>query len=88
MIVSFVFEHEEPILLLSVDLSLDLYGAGVDLLGFIEVFENAGPLQIFCGYRRDIHKSYGAVLAGIQKFAFCYVVGVGFLYIIRSDIYR
>ena len=37
VVVGFVLKEEQPVLILAVDVALDLDGAGVDLLGLVEV---------------------------------------------------
>ena len=57
MIVSLVLEIEKPILLPSVDINGDDYRAGVDLLRFLLIVEEALLLQYLRGYGRDVHET-------------------------------
>ena len=56
MIVRLILEHENPVLDAAVGFDLDFHGAGVYLLGFVEIFQNAGLLQVFRGEGRHIHE--------------------------------
>ena len=56
VIVRLVLEKEQPVLRLAVDIHLDLDGAGVDLLRFVELFEHPALFQHFCGERADVHQ--------------------------------
>ena len=57
MIVSLVLEIEKPILLPSVDINGNDYRAGVDLLRFLLIVEEALLLQYLRGYGRDVHET-------------------------------
>ena len=56
MIVCFVLEEVEPILLFAVHIHLHLHGAGVDLFGFVEVREDALALEPFRADRAHVHE--------------------------------
>ena len=56
VVVRLVLEEEKPGLLLSVGLDGDLYGAGVDLLRFVELREKAFALQISHTGGGDVHE--------------------------------
>ena len=56
VIMRFVLEEVEPILLFAVHIYLHLYSAGIDLLGFIEVREDALALEPFRADRAHVHE--------------------------------
>ena len=55
-----VFEHQEPVLCLSVHLRRDMDGAGVDLLALIQLRKLAPPFQGLCTDGGDVHEGLGA----------------------------
>ena len=63
MVVRLVFEEEEPVLILSVHIHRNLYGAGVDLFRLIQTSELAGVLEVFCTDRTHVHKGNGTLIA-------------------------
>ena len=56
MQVGFVLEEEQPVLLLAVHITLDLDGAGVDLLALVQILEDAALLQGLGGNGAGIHQ--------------------------------
>ena len=63
MVMGLVLEQEQPVLILAVHVALDLDGAGVDLVGLVEVFQNALLLQLFGTDGGKVHHAAGLVLA-------------------------
>ena len=59
VVVGFVLEEKEPGLFLSVRLNLDFDGAGVDLLGLVELRELSGLFEVSYGEGRYVHKADG-----------------------------
>jgi len=62
VVVGLVLEQEQPILVLAVDVALDLDGAGVDLLGLVEVLQDALLLQLLGADGGKVHHAAGLVL--------------------------
>ncbi len=81
---SLVFEHEQPVLQVSVNVNLDLYGAGVDLLGFVKVFQNTVLFKLFSGDRGNVHKGDGFA-APAKLFADVKVLLIGFSDVVGVD---
>ena len=54
-----VLEHEQPVLLLAVHLGGDVDGAGVDLLGFVQLGEQASLLQGLGADGGQVHQGLG-----------------------------
>ena len=63
VVVGFVLEEEEPVLVLAVDVDLHFHGAGVDLFRFVEMLEDALALQVLGADRAHVHQAHGAVVA-------------------------
>ena len=63
VVVGLVLEEEEPVLVVPVDVHLDLDGAGVDLLGLVEVLELAGCLKVLGADGAHVHEADGLLLA-------------------------
>ena len=84
VVMGLVFEHEQPVLQISVNVHLDLYGAGVYLLGFVQVFQDAVLFQLFCGNCGNVHKSDGFA-ASAKLFADVYILFIGFSDVVRID---
>ena len=57
-----VLKEEEPVLILAVHIALDLDGAGVDLLGFVQILEDALLLQLLGTDGGKIHHAAGLLL--------------------------
>ena len=57
MVVRFVFEHHGIFFGLAVELDVDVYRAGVNLLRFVEVVQPAVLFKLFCAYRRNVHEA-------------------------------
>ena len=53
-----VLEQEQPVLVVAVHIHLHLDGAGVDLLGFVEVLQNAVLLEPLRADRAHIHQTH------------------------------
>ena len=58
-----VLEEEEPVLVGAVDVHLDLHGAGVDLLGLVQVLEDALGLEVLGADGAHVHKADGLAVA-------------------------
>ena len=63
VVVGLVLEEEEPVLVLPVDVDLDLDGAGVDLLGLVEVRELARVLEPLGADGAHVHEADGLGVA-------------------------
>jgi len=61
--VGLVLEQEQPVLVLAVHVALDLHGAGVDLVGLVEVLQDALLLQLLGTDGSQIHHAAGLALA-------------------------
>ena len=59
---SLVLEEEQPVLLLAVDIALDLDGAGVDLVGLVQILEDALLFQLLGTNGGQVHHAAGLVL--------------------------
>ena len=62
MVVGLVLEQEQPVLILTVHIALDLDGAGVDLVGLVQIFQDALLLQLLGTDGGKIHHAAGLVL--------------------------
>ena len=88
VVVGFVFEHQKPVFFVSVNVHLDLYRAGVDLLTLVEVFHKACFFELFCADAGKVHKSYRLVCpACIEIFSGVDVICECISYIIRMNVY-
>ena len=56
VVVGLVLEHEQPVLIVAVHERLDLDRAGVDLLGFVDIFEVAALLEHLGTCGRNVHQ--------------------------------
>ena len=63
VVVGLVFEEEQPVLVLAVDVALDLHGAGIDLLRLVEVLQDALLFQFLGTDGGQVHHAAGLVLA-------------------------
>ena len=63
VVVGLVLEEEQPVLEGAVDVNLDLDGAGVDLLGLVEVLELAGVLEPLGADGAHVHEAHGLGVA-------------------------
>ena len=63
MVVGLVLEQEQPVLILTVHIALDLDGAGVDLVGLVQIFQDALLLQLLGTDGGKVHHAAGLVLA-------------------------
>ena len=55
VVVRLIFEKQQPRLCFPVDFHVDLHGAGIDLVGFVELFKLSCLFQRLCRKCRDIH---------------------------------
>ena len=62
MVVRLVLEEEQPVLILTVDVNLDLDGAGVDLLAFVEAREDALALEVLRTDGAHVHEANGLLV--------------------------
>ena len=78
VVVGLVFKLQQPVLLLAVDVDLDLDRAGVDLLGLVQVLEQALLLEGFGADGGQVHQGHRLVLARVDGLAQLeiFVVGV------------
>ncbi len=53
---SLVLEHEDPVLELTVNIDLDLNGAGIDLLALIEIGHKTVGFELLCSDSTEIHE--------------------------------
>ena len=80
MIVCLVLEADEPVLRLSVDLHRNNDGAGVDLVGNIQILQLALGAEPLHAHQSDIHKAGELVAAaGIDLSRICLVHFKSFL---------
>ena len=78
MVVRLVLEHDEPIFLLAADVRLDDDAAGVDLLGLVEVIEQALLAQRLGADDGDVHQRDRAVRRlAVERIAVFLVLAVG-----------
>ena len=66
VVVRFVFEHEQPVLLLAVDVDLDFHGTGVDFLAFVQLAEQTLRPQRLRADHGQVHQRHRLVLAGVK----------------------
>ena len=66
VVVSFVFEHQQPFFLFAVDVHIDFYAASVDFFAFIKALELACAFEIFCTDCCKVHQCYGTVTCRVQ----------------------
>ena len=74
-----VLEEEQPVLILAVDVALDLDGAGIDLLGLVEVLQDALLLQLLGTDGGQVHHAAG-LLGTAQILAHGHVAVKGLLH--------
>ncbi len=63
VVVRLVLEQEQPVLVLAVDVHLHLHGAGVYLLGLVQVLEDALALQVLRANGAHVHQADGLLVA-------------------------
>ena len=63
MVVGFVLEQEQPILIMAIHINLYLDGAGVDFFGFIKILQNAVLLEPLRADGAHIHEAYRLFVA-------------------------
>ena len=56
VIMGFVFEHQQPVLLLAINRSGNMYGAGVYFLAFVKLRQQAALFKHLCAYGSNVHK--------------------------------
>ena len=61
MVVCLVLEHQQPILILTIDFSGNMDGAGVDLFAFVQLGQQAAFLQGLCTDGGNIHQRLGTL---------------------------
>ena len=87
MVVGFVFEHQQPILIFAVNINGDLNGASVDLFGFVQISQFAVCFQSFCADGSQIHEADRFVSANVEFFTELEVFVVGIFDVVAVDIY-
>ena len=70
-----VLEHEEPVLVLAVNVDLDADGACVDLFAFVEILQDTILLELFRSEGSDIHQAQRLVVSA-KLVAVCLVFSV------------
>ena len=63
MVVGFVLEQEQPILIMAIHINLHLDSAGVDFFGFVKILQNTVLLEPLRADGAHIHKAYGLFVA-------------------------
>ena len=63
MVVGLVLKEEQPVLVLAIDIDLHLDGAGVDLLGLIDISHDAGLLKVLGADGAHVHEADGLGVA-------------------------
>ena len=63
VVVGLVLKQEQPVLLLAVDIDLHLDGAGVDLLGLVDIGHDAGLLKVLGADSAHVHEADGLGVA-------------------------
>ena len=63
VVVGFVLEQEQPILIMAIHINLHLDGAGVDFFGFVKILQNTVLLEPLRADGAHIHKAYGLFVA-------------------------
>ena len=63
MVVGLVLKQEQPVLVLAVDIDLHLDGAGVDLLGLVDIGHDAGLLKVLGADGAHVHEADGLGVA-------------------------
>ena len=63
VVVRFVLEQEQPILLFAIHIHLHLDGAGVDFLGFVKVLQNPLGLEVLGADRANVHEAHRLAVA-------------------------
>ena len=63
VVVGLVLEQEQPVLVLAVDIDLHLDGAGVDLLGLVDIGHDAGLLKVLGADGAHVHEADGLGVA-------------------------
>ena len=63
VVVGLVLKEEQPVLVLAVDIDLHLDGAGVDLLGLVDIGHDAGLLEVLGADGAHVHEADGLGVA-------------------------
>ena len=63
VVVGLVLKEEQPVLVLAIDIDLHLDGAGVDLLGLIDISHDAGLLKVLGADGAHVHEADGLGVA-------------------------
>ena len=63
MVMRFILEQHQPILVPAVNIDLDIDRTGVYLIRFIKIFKIAAALESLCGDACKVHKAYGLFIA-------------------------
>ena len=63
VVVGLVLKQEQPVLVLAVDIDLHLDGAGVDLLGLVDIGHDAGLLEVLGADGAHVHEADGLGVA-------------------------
>ena len=63
VVVGLVLKQEQPVLVLAVDIDLHLDGAGVDLLGLVDIGHDAGLLKVLGADGAHVHEADGLGVA-------------------------
>ena len=76
----FIFKQQEPWLFHTIGFHFDLYRAGVDLFGFIQLFQKPFLPQILRCQRSDIEQAHRFLT--VHLFPDGKILLIGFLYIL------
>ena len=79
MVMSLVLEHNQPFLILAVDISIYYYTAGIDFLGLVQILQLALLSQCLHANNSQIHQGNIPVLASIELLAVSQVLIIGLL---------
>ena len=63
VVMGLVLKEEQPVLVLAIDIDLHLDGAGVDLLGFVDIGHDAGLLKVLGADGAHVHEADGLGVA-------------------------
>ena len=63
VVVGLVLKEEQPVLVLAIDIDLHLDGAGVDLLGLVDIGHDAGLLEVLGADGAHVHEADGLGVA-------------------------
>ena len=78
MVVSFVLEHQQPVLINTVNIDFDLYRTSIDLFTLVKIFQQTGFFQLLSAEASKIHKGDGLVCSAcVEVFSGIYIIGKG-----------